>query len=165
MNITRSSNKHQVSTKRLPSIDHSTLIEGIYTSKKENTDGSDYLREKQGTSNSLQILHPVALCFKEEQVLAAHPLSCHPWSVFGCQERGKKIKENGERGKQRENCRPLSIAKSEVIPPKFVQTKAYIGAQCIGNYKKKQKQTKSITRIKWEETRNCNKNNKSVKCR
>ena len=50
------------------------------------------------------------------------------------------MKENGERGKQRANCRPLSIAKSEVIDPKFVQTEAYIGAQCIGNYQKKQNQ-------------------------
>ena len=50
------------------------------------------------------------------------------------------MKENGERGKQRENCRPLSIAKSEVIDPKFVHTGAYIGAQCIGNYQKNQNQ-------------------------
>ena len=48
------------------------------------------------------------------------------------------MKENGERGKQRVNCRPLSIAESEVIDSKFVQTEAYIGAQCIGNYQKKQ---------------------------
>ena len=34
----------------------------------------------------------------------------------------------------------LSIAESEVIDPKFVQTEAYIGAQCIGNYQKKQNQ-------------------------
>ena len=50
------------------------------------------------------------------------------------------MKENGERGKQWENCRPLSIAKSEVIDPKFVHTGAYIGAQCIGNYQKNQNQ-------------------------
>ena len=75
------------------------------------------------------------------------------------------MKENGERGKQRANCRPLSITKNEVIDPKFVQTEAYIGAQCIGNYQKKKTKPKAITRIKWEETRNCNKNNKSVKYR
>ena len=49
------------------------------------------------------------------------------------------MEENEERGKQRANCRPLSIAKSEVIDTKFVQTEAYIGAQCIGNYQKKKK--------------------------
>ena len=55
-------------------------------------------------------------------------------------ERGKKMKENGERRKQQANCHPLSIAKSEVIDSKFVHTEAYIGAQCIGNYQKKQNQ-------------------------
>ena len=57
------------------------------------------------------------------------------------------MKENGERGKQRANCRPLSIAKSEVSDSKFVQTEAYIGAQCIGNYQKKNK-TKSYYKDK-----------------
>ena len=93
MNITRSSNKHQVSTKRLPSTNHSTCIEGIYTSKKENIEGSDYLREKQGTSSSLQILHPAAFCFKKERVLAARPSSCHPRRVFGYPESAKKMRE------------------------------------------------------------------------
>ena len=74
------------------------------------------------------------------------------------------MKENGKRGKQRANYHPLSIPKSEVIPPKFVQIEAYIGAQCIGNYQKKKKtKPKAITRIKWEETRNCNKNTKASK--
>ena len=72
------------------------------------------------------------------------------------------MKENGERGKQRANCRPLSIAKSEVIHLKFVQTEAYIGAQCIGNYQEKTK-PKAIARIKWEKTRNCKKNTKASK--
>ena len=49
--------------------------------------------------------------------LSNHPSSCHPRRVFGSRERGKKMKENRERGKQRANYRPLSIAKSEVIPP------------------------------------------------
>ena len=47
------------------------------------------------------------------------------------------MKENGERRKQRRNCRPPSIAKSDVMDPKFVHTEAYIGAQCVGNYQKK----------------------------
>ena len=104
---------------------------------------------------------PNSLPFQGKRALAAHPLSCHPRRVFGSRERGKKMKENGERGKQLANCRPLSIAKSEVIDPKFVQTEAYMGAQCIGNYQKKKTKPKSITRIKWEETRNCNKNTKA----
>ena len=79
---------------------------------------------------------PNSLPLQGKRALAAHPSSCHPRRVFGSRERGKKIKENGETGKQRENCRPLSIAKSEVIDSKFVQTEAYIGAQCIGNYQK-----------------------------
>ena len=53
------------------------------------------------------------------------------------------MKENGEKGKQRANFCPLSIAKSEVIPPNFVQIEAYIGAQCIGNYQK-QKQNQKL---------------------
>ena len=90
-------------------------------------------------------------------------LAGHPRRVFGSREKGKKMKESGERGKQRANCRPLSIAKSEVINSRFVQTKAYIGAQCIGNYQKKKTKLKAITRIKWEETRNCNKKTKASK--
>ena len=58
------------------------------------------------------------------------------------------MKENGERGKQWANCRPLSIAKSEVIDPKFVHTEDYIGAQCIGNYQKKKNKTKSYYKDK-----------------
>ena len=40
-----------------------------------------------------------------------------------------------------------------MIDSKFVQTEAYIGAQCIGNYHKKKPKPKAITRIKWEETK------------
>ena len=32
----------------------------------------------------------VALLFKDEGVLATHPPSCHPWRVFGNQERERK---------------------------------------------------------------------------
>ena len=52
------------------------------------------------------------------------------------------MKENGER-KLRGNCRSLLPTLSEV---QFVQTEAYISAQCILNYQKKK--TKSITRVK-----------------
>ena len=74
---------------------------------RENSDGSGYLHEKQGTSSSLQILHPSAFCFKEERVLAVHPPSCHPRRVFGCLESVKKMREKGvkeekwETGKKR----------------------------------------------------------------
>ena len=58
---------------------------------------------------------PNSLPLQGKRALATHPPSCHPRRVFGNLERGKKMKENGERGKQQENCRPPSIAKSEVI--------------------------------------------------
>ena len=57
----------------------------------------------------------------------------------------------GEKRKQRRNCHPSSIAKSEVIDTKFLQIEAYICAQCIGNYQKKTK-PKAITGINLEET-------------
>ena len=55
-----------------------------------------------------------------KRALAAHPPSCQPRRGFGSLERGKKMKENGEKGKQRANCRPLSIAKSEVIHSLYI---------------------------------------------
>ena len=60
---------------------------------------------------------------------------------------------------------PLALCISDVIDPKYVQIDTYIGAQCIGNCQKKKNKTKpkAITRIKWEETRNCNKNTKVSK--
>ena len=61
------------------------------------------------------------------------------------------MKENGKR-KLRGNCRP-SFSIAELIDSKFVQTEAYIDAQCKGSYKKNQDQ-KAITRIKWEKTKN-----------
>ena len=69
---------------------------------RENSDDSGYLREKQGTSSSLQILHPEAFYFKEKRVLAAHPPSCHPRRVFGCLESAKKMREKGEKEEKRE---------------------------------------------------------------
>ena len=46
------------------------------------------------------------------------------------------MKENGER-KLRGNCLPLTVLPT-LIDTKFVQTEAYIGAQCKGNYKTNQ---------------------------
>ena len=57
---------------------------------------------KKKEPSSLKILYPAAFHFKEERVLAAHPLSCHLWRVFGCLESGKKnekmerVKKAGE---------------------------------------------------------------------
>ena len=42
----------------------------------------------------------------------------------------------------------LALCIADVIDLKFVQTNAYIGAQCIGNYQKKKTKPKAITRIK-----------------
>ena len=61
------------------------------------------------------------------------------------------MKENGERRKQRRNCRPPSLAKSEVID-RFVQTEAYICSELREITKKKPK-LKAIIRTKWEETK------------
>ena len=84
---------------------------------KENSDGSGYLREKQGTSSSLQILHPTAFCFKEERVLAAHPPSCHPRRVFGCLESAKKMREKGEKEEKRETGKKRA---ESFCAPKFI---------------------------------------------
>ena len=56
------------------------------------------------------------------------------------------MKENGERRKQRRNCCPPSIAKSEVID-RFVQTEAYI---CLEprEITKKKTETKSYYKDK-----------------
>ena len=64
------------------------------------------------------------------------------------------MEENGRKGSSRETeAHRLSIA--EVIDPKFVQTEAYIGAQCIGNYKKKkQNKTKSYYKDKMGRNKN-----------
>ena len=51
-----------------------------------------------------------------------------------------KRKENGRKGSSGETATRSLYCRSEVIDPKFVQTEAYIGAQCIGNYQNKQKQ-------------------------
>ena len=49
------------------------------------------------------------------------------------------MKENGKRRKLRGNCRPC-FSLADLIDSKFLQTKAYIDAQCKGSYKKKKKQ-------------------------
>ena len=38
-------------------------------------------------------------------VLAAHPPSCHPWRVFGNQERERKRREKRENWKENEKLR------------------------------------------------------------
>ena len=44
--------------------------------------------------SSLKILYPTTFHFKEERVLAVHPLSFQPLRVFGCLENGKKMRES-----------------------------------------------------------------------
>ena len=75
------------------------------------------------------------------------------------------MRESEAENEKRGRAESFSLKKfiAEVIDSKFVQTEAYIGAQCIGNYQKKKTKPKAITRIKWEETRNCNKNLKRQK--
>ena len=71
--------------------------------KRENSDGSGYLREKHGTSSCLQILHPTAFSFKEEGFLATHPPSCHPRRVFGYPENERKWEKVREKEKRQES--------------------------------------------------------------
>ena len=60
-----------------------------------------------------EILHPAAFFFKEDGILAEHPLICHHQGVFGCLESAKKMKEKGAE-KKRENGR------AESFSPKFI---------------------------------------------
>ena len=62
-------------------------------------------------SSSLKILYPAAFHFKEERVLAVHPLSCNPRRVFGYPENGKKMRESEAEEKEEE---PLKAS-----PPKI----------------------------------------------
>ena len=59
---------------------------------------------------------------------------------------------------------PSTVYCQREVIDRFVQTKAYICSELREITKKKLK-LKAIKRTKWEETKNCNKNNKSVKCR
>ena len=49
------------------------------------------------------IQSPVAILFKDEDVLANHPLSCHPqrgvWQVGKCKKRKENEEEKGKAGK------------------------------------------------------------------
>ena len=68
--------------------------------------------------------------------------------------KGKKKERKWEKRKLHGNCR-LWFSIPELIDSKLIQSEAYIGAQCMGNYQKKKKtKPKAITGIKWEETRN-----------
>ena len=60
--------------------------------------------KNNGTTSSLKISPPAAFYFKKEVVLAAHPPSCHPWRVFGNQERERKRREKRENWKENESC-------------------------------------------------------------
>ena len=53
-----------------------------------------------------QFESPIALLFKDEGVLANHPLSCHPQGVFGSREnerKWEKIKAGGKTSYVRQN--------------------------------------------------------------
>ena len=61
--------------------------------------------KNKGTTSSFKISPPAAFYFKKEVVLAAHPPSCHPWRVFGNQERERKRREKRENWKENEKLR------------------------------------------------------------
>ena len=63
------------------------------------------------------------------------------------------MKENERKEEAAAKLPPLSLADvQEVIDTKFLQTEAYIDAQCKGSYKKNQNR-KAITRVKWKKTK------------
>ena len=100
MNLSGPSNKHPLNPKSLPNNNHSRGFKGIKTSSyKWNTKLSVSTCLDNEEPSSLKILYPVAFHFKEERVLASHPLSCHPRRVFGYPENGKKMRET-ERKKE-----------------------------------------------------------------
>ena len=57
--------------------------------------------KSRGTTSSFKISPPAAFYFKKEVVLASHPPSCHPWRVFGNQERERKRREKRENWKNK----------------------------------------------------------------
>ena len=65
--------------------------------KDRNINKNKCLRQKQRTVSLPQIQSLVALLFKDEGVLDAHPLSCHPRRVFGYLENAKKMREKGKK--------------------------------------------------------------------
>ena len=56
-------------------------------------------------SACLRIQHPVAFFFKEKEVIATHPLSCHPRRVFGSLESERKGDEMREIEKEWEELK------------------------------------------------------------
>ena len=69
------------------------------------------------------------------------------------------MKENGRKEEVAAKLPPLSIADvQEVIDTKFLQTEAYIDAQCKRSYKKKKQNRKAITGVKWKKKPKTNAN-------
>ena len=67
----------------------------------------------------------------------------------------KKRKESGRKEEAAAKLPPLSLyCRKEVslIYTKFLQTEAYIDAQCKGSYKKNNNR-KAITGVKWKKTK------------
>ena len=66
------------------------------------------------------------------------------------------MEEKGKRKKQR-NCLPLTVlptcSEVNLIDSKFLQTEAYIDAQCKGSYKKKKQNRKAIKGVEWKKTK------------
>ena len=83
------------------------------------------------------IQSPVALLFKDEGVLANHPLSCHPQGVFGRWEsarKGKKMKKKKKSGKTLAQQLCIQQRKKMRIPSKRYDLSLY-NAQISKNTK------------------------------
>ena len=94
--------------------------------------------KSRGTTSNLKISPPADFYFKKEVVLASHSPSCHPWRVFGNQERERKRREKRENKAKQENKTLFTKAVNENLQnrsPKACQTNylyyktrgAYIG--------------------------------------
>ena len=82
--------------------------------------------KSRGTTSNLKISPPAAFYFKKEVVLATHPPSCHPWRVFGNQERERKRREKRENKAKQENKTLFTKAVNENLQnrsPKACKTK------------------------------------------
>ena len=77
-------------------------------------------------------------------------------------EKGRENERKWRKEEATAKLPPTVYCQREVIDTKFLQTKAYIGAQCIGNYQKKTK-SQAITRINLEENQKGIKTSKSRK--
>ena len=110
-----------------------------------------------------QFQSPVALLFKDEKVLANHPLSCHPQGVVGSREserKGEKMREKEKSGKIGALREKSFINGEDNLVTVLVW--GFYSQIPFTKYQKNQKR-KLLQRTNWEETKNVTKMSKSLK--